>query len=274
MITQELLDANEPMVIEAIDEVFSAIKTQEKRENDLVLLLANCSINPKSEELSLFTTFSYDDFTDNARFNFILFYLSLPIHKQYHHEGPKSQSIIRKNLIFQELMIYSHIWESISNLKLLFKLTELTLGNDYPWNIEVPDMRKHKFVRHEVRDRIPEGASKLQTLISNSFNSQLRNAFAHSQISFWNDENEVIQLHNHDENDGWTSWGMSFTDFESKLINSILLFKAIHDRIKLETVELVKRNNEFDVYCPEESGIFSIKKIYYNTEANHFKWRR
>lgn len=272
MLTNKLINECYDEVIETVDESIELIKQTQKRENDFILFFAECSLKIENGKHTFWSSFSYESLGDLDRLKFIDFYLNLPFNKIYEKSDDKTKSDLRKNLMFLELMIYSHTWESIPNLKILFRISEISQGKDYPWQIDVPEMSKHNFIRNDVRDKLGNGALKLKELITNSFHSQIRNAFAHSQISFWNNENEVVQLHNFNSDDNWTQWGMSFEELEIRVAKSILLFKLIPKKIHEEVLELTKSNKVFTVYCPEEDWTFKEYKLEYDADKQYFKW--
>lgn len=273
MLTNKLIGECYDEVKDAVDEAIELIKHSQKRENDFLLFLAECNLKVESGKHYFLSTFSIESLGDIDRLNFIEFYLNLPFNKVYEKSDEKRKSELRKNLMFLELMIYSHTWESIPHLKTLFRISEISQGNDFPWQIDVPELSKHNFIRNDVRDKLGNNALKLKELITNSFHSQIRNAFAHSQISFWNNENEVVQLHNFNPDDNWTRWGMSFVELEIRVAKSILLFKLIHKKIYEEVLEITKNNKTFTVYCPEEDWTFKEYKLEYDSGMHYFKWQ-
>lgn len=274
MITKKLIDENIENIKESIEEALSLAKQNQKRENDYILLLANCSVRIESGEYHFLSSFSYEDLGDMDRGKFIDFYLGLPIEKYYQDVNQKQKETLRKHTMFLELMIYSHIWESIPNLKTLFKIKELINGNIYPWIIDVPEMSKHNFIRNQIRDELKITAPKLTSVITESFNSQIRNAFAHSQISYWlSESSEVVQLHNHNPDDNWSTWGISFTDLEKKIANSILLFNLIDLKIMEEIQKITEKQKEFKVSCLEKDGSFGEYELKYDESQRGFKWK-
>lgn len=273
MLTSKLINDCYKEVKEAVEESINLIRQTGKRENDFILFLANCNLKIESGKHNFFASFSHEKLGDLDRLEFINFYLNLPFNKIYKDSDDKTKSELRKNLMFLELMIYSHSWESISNLKTLFRISEISQGNDYPWLITVPEMGKHNFIRNNIRNKLGNNASKLREVISNSFHSQIRNAFAHSQISFWNNENEVVQFHNYNSDDNWTQWGMSFEEIEIRIAKSILLFKLIPIKIQEEIEIVTKNEKEFTVHCPEENWIFKEYKLEYDGSEHRFKWK-
>lgn len=55
---------------------------------------------------------------------------------------------------------------------------------DYEWDVKVPPMGKHNFLRNDGRDLFKLQNLKINDVIKKRFQSQLRDAFAHSDFSF------------------------------------------------------------------------------------------
>lgn len=125
---------------------------------------------------------------------------------------------LRMNL---EFMIYSHTWESEHFLKDLYRLAILVNTGNYEWNVEVPPMGKHDFIRNKIRDKFKSKNNPISEIITKGFHTSIRNAFAHSQYSF-SVHNKTIWLENYN-GEPWELRKLSFDEWSERFVYSTLL---------------------------------------------------
>lgn len=120
-----------------------------------------------------------------------------------------------------EFMIYSHTWESENFLKDLYRLAILVDTGNYEWNVEVPPMGKHDFIRNKIRDTFKKNNNPLSDIITKGFHTSIRNAFAHSQYYF-NTHSKTIWLDNYN-GEPWELKSLSFDEWSKRFVYSTLL---------------------------------------------------
>lgn len=120
-----------------------------------------------------------------------------------------------------EFMIYSHTWESENFLKDLYRLAILVDTGNYEWNVEVPPMGKHDFIRNKIRDTFKKNNNPLSDIITKGFHTSIRNAFAHSQYYF-NTHSKTTWLDNYN-GEPWELKSLSFDEWSKRFVYSTLL---------------------------------------------------
>lgn len=106
------------------------------------------------------------------------------------------ENTLRKMLIDMELMIYTHLWEADYNIKLLKHLTNLILKKEFDWVNKI-GYNRQSYCRKELVRPLKEQSNKIKDVFDVIYNSQYRDAFAHSQYRILKEE---IELLNYDGN--------------------------------------------------------------------------
>lgn len=209
-----------------------------------------------------------DNFQDSTRIEFLSEFLT------NYYSFPTSQTSTddnsyRMNL---ELMVYSHLWESKSYLKKLYRLAHLLNNENYEWNVQVPPMGKHDFIRTQIREVFKKNDFKVWEVIKNGFHTSLRNAFAHSEYSFdrMNNHNR-INLYNHGGAD-WELKTISFDDWSKRFVYSALLGYNFLKIVLERRLNLIEENNSnsFTVKLPNHKENFIDIRVQYKKENNSF----
>jgi len=204
---------------ENINEVFDSIRIN--RTEDYILFLADAEYKAKyennSQGLSPFVIDNREDkYQDETRLNFLVQFL------QNFYLFPENQDVdnseIRLNM---EMMIYSHVWEAKPFLKKLFRLAHISNNEPYQWDVSVPPMGKHDFIRQQIRDIFRANNFQIAEVIRSGFHTSLRNAFAHSEYAFDN-QNGRIWLDNYG-GQAWELRDISFDDWSRRFCYSVLL---------------------------------------------------
>lgn len=174
-----------------------------------------------------------------------------------------------------EFMVYSHIWESTSFLDKMSRLAHLANGEDYNWNVKIPEMGKHDFIRNDIKALLNKQTLDLETIIIKSFHSQLRNAFAHSQYGIDIDK-KCIYLANY-KGASWELKEISTDDWSERFAYGIwlsfLLLKVVVERRK----SLIEDcgTNTFTIKHPSRDGKkVSDVKVVYEKERDYFSFER
>jgi len=269
MITNKLIKELDPIVRNSIAELFNRIRQNE----DFILFLANGhETDTIIKDFSKYVIGPGEEGTlDFDRTNFFNFYVNIPFEKLYNESNDiEQQNDLRNNSLHFELMIYSHFWEAIPVLKMLKHLSNLVSGKPYDWNINVPKMAKHQFIR-DIRTEFKNNNLSINEIITNAYHSQIRNAFAHSQYSFSND---YIHLGNFEKGNDWQIQKISLENWEKRFLYTALIFHNINV-LKKETLKTLSNNDKiFEVKVPDKNNNkkLNVRKIKFRKEFNDFRW--
>jgi hypothetical protein len=209
-----------------------------------------------------------DKYKDETRIRFFVQFLQT----FYTFPAGTEQTDDNEQRIHMELMVYSHIWEADPFLKKLFRLASIFNGQPYPWQVNIPPMGKHNFIRNDIRDVFRQQGHPLDGVITNGFHSSIRNAFAHSQYSFdergrriWFDNynGEVWEL----ENIGYNDWSRRFV--YSALLGYYLV-RISHDRRSRLIEEF--GTDTFTIDHPSRTGGTNRVNIHYRAQYDSFNF--
>lgn len=188
---------------------------------------------------------------DNDRMTFMMKYL------QKHYGNPDFfyQDDEGWDCLTIEMMIYSQLWESDFFVKLLTRLAQLSIGNEYPWII---DFTKSKWnvIHYNIIDPLKERECPLGNLIGDCYESNLRNGFAHS-LYYIDNKQQIINYyklshpsekpHRLKYPDKYQS--ISFDDFQKKFIKSAHLSFYLSHVLKKQRNCLLE-DTKFKEYIP------------------------
>lgn len=271
----------------AISDAFDSMK--KKSPMDYILFLANGDYrkeydNPKSKILPHVIDYQGYFQQDSTRLNF----LSIFLKKFYSFSSSKSlMQRIFSLLSFKskttppkdiqddelrmsiELMIYSHTWESEQFLKDLYRLTKILDNNKYKWDVNVPEMGKHTFIRSEIRDCLKAMNNPIADIITNGFHTSIRNAFAHSQYNL-DMHTKLLWLDNY-RGESWELRNLSFDEMSRRFVYSTLLtyhlINTKYNRRKSIIQDFGK--NRFEINLPNKSNQYFI---LYDKRKGHFNF--
>lgn len=273
MIKKEKFKEVNDHIKSAVIEVFDHVK-KTCSDDKYMLFLANgeyqdqmdssfCGFNPHTIDDIL------DDYRDETRIKFLTKFLNS------HYIFPEGILQIEDNeyRLNLELMIYTHIWESKSYLKQLFRIAELSNDKNYPWKIEVPVTRKHSFIQNEISNKLLIANLSLGEIISNGFHSSLRNAFAHSDYSIEFDSLKII-LHSFNSKKKWDIPSITFEEWTLKFINSSLLsYHFLRQKIKRRRSIVSDLGKcEFIIAHPISRNSTKFRKIIYIEDLDIFRF--
>ena len=252
----------------AVNEVFEYAQKNEKNLNDFLLILANGHLMEsliKSQHNPYTIDFRGDEMNDELRLNVLLEYVrhSYSFNAENTQDSQFSLSI--------ELMMYTHMWESKPYLKILKKLSDICDKKDYDWNVEVPDMGKHEFIRDIIRASFKKHNLKIHEIISNGFHTSLRNAFAHSEYVLSLNEPKFYLLNY--KGAGWELDGISFDDWTKRFCYTFLLGYHIQEKIHKEKQKLIS-GNSYIIKHKDKDGTEKDAEILYDRDKNSFSFKR
>lgn len=254
-------------VIHAVDEAFEFAKKNEKKLNDFILFLANGHFMESlvgTQHNPYTIDYRGDEMNDKLRLNVLLEY----IRHSYNFNAENTQD--SQFSLSIELMIYTHLWESKPYLKILKKLSDLCDKQNYDWNVEVPDMGKHEFIRDIIRERFKKQNLKIHEIITNGFHTSLRNAFAHSEYVLSLNEPKFHLLNY--KGSSWELKDISFDDWTRRFCYTFLLGYHIQEKIHIEKEGLISGSSYFIQHKDKEGGDRE-NEIIYNRERNSFSFK-
>lgn len=156
---------------------------------------------------------------DHTRGEFYTKYLNA----NYHREGFFYNDDNGEFCLNIEMLIYLQCWESIHFLKSMAKLAVVCNQDAYDWDLRVPDQEIRQFIMNRIVAPMKKNNLKIGALIENSYSSYLRNSVAHSLYSI-DADNKQIHLYSNN-----TNWTLSFEDFQTKFLYSIILSNYMHN---------------------------------------------
>ena len=171
-----------------------------------------------------------------------------------------------------ELMIYTHIWESKAFLKQLFRLASLVNGKSYQWEVVVPEMSKHSYIRNDIRSILEAKQLKLGNIIFKAFHTSLRNAFAHSEYQL-DENNKLIHLDTY-KGGTWDIQNISYDDWTKRFVYSALLsyhFLNVRARNR-KSLPRDFGKSEYLIIHPINQTSFRATKIYYDNKLDSFRF--
>ena len=239
-----------------------------KNPEGFLFLLANgeymSSIN-RSDLNPHVVDYALDQMKDNTRNKFLEQFLNT------YYTFPSCQEKIEDDFyrINLELMIYTHIWESTWILKILYRIAYLLSEGVYKWAVPLPEHGKGKFIEEDIRDIIINVCPKLGNHIKDSYNRELRNAFAHSDFSI-NCESRLIKLHNTK-----TTRELTLNEWSIIFVSTFLLAYFLNNKffdLRRNIVTIFDRN-EFPVELPRRSGDFVKVVLVYDIDNDRFHFK-
>ncbi|NMR33210.1 hypothetical protein HIO71_03195 [Chryseobacterium aquaticum] len=211
-----------------------------------------------------------DHYKDLTRFDFLVNFLK----NYYNFPSVQVQTDDNNYRISMELMIYCHVWESKPFLKKLFRLAHISNGEEYNWNIVVPDMSKHDFIRNDIRATLEAKGNNLAEIIKKGFHTSLRNAFAHSEYSIDTiNGNRRIWLDTY-TGKTWDIQEISFDDWSKRFVYTALLSYHLLNITHLNRINLISdlKTDKFIIKHPNKDGSISDREIQYRDQDDAFNF--
>lgn len=275
MITRQRFAEIDNEIKDSIQKALDKLKA--KRPDNYVLFLADGEYKSEyNNPQNSFSPFVIDNRMDKYKDQTRLMFLSNFLTTFYAFPSSQNNTDDNEQRLHMELMIYSHIWESKPFLKKLHRLSHLNNNEEYNWNVIVPDMGKHDFIRNDIRKTLEANHNPLATIIKKGFHTSLRNAFAHSDYSFDTmNDNKRIWLDNYN-GEAWELQEISFDDWSERFVYSSLLSFYLLDLTHENRIALTSdfRTDTFAIQHPTKNGGLSTVNIIYRQEHDGFNFQR
>lgn len=271
MITRIEFAAIDQEVKEAVDNTLAEMRIV--NQNEYALFLANGEYKKEYDhQHSTLNPHVIDDrmdsIADSSRFTFLTDFLttfySFPAHQQATDDSHQR--------LHMELMIYAHIWESRPFLKKLYRLAHQSNWERYCWDVKIPPMQKHIFIREDVRQTFQDIGNPLYQVIKNGFHTTIRNAFAHSEYFF--DEMNNNRRFIFENRASWEPTSISFDDWSRRFVYSALLSYHVAAVSHQHRVNLINVSGVdlFQIKHPSKKNGFNYVWMRYDQQHNRFNF--
>ena len=245
-------------------------------EHDYVLFLANGEYHKEYDGAKrLVNPFTIDNRLDNykdeTRNHFFIEFMK----SYYSFFDGALQTDDNEFRISIELMVYSHVWESKPFLKQLYKLAKLCAKNSYPWDVSIPDMSKHEFIRTKIRDSFSKSGLDISNVISSGFHTSLRNAFAHSEYTI-DLKNKRIVLDTYKSHLNWDIREITLNDWTIRFVNTALLTYYFMKEKHHRRINIVKDlgKSTFNIIHPINKNKFTTRQLCYESSIDSFYFKQ
>lgn len=273
MISKEDFNKINKEVKDGVCQVFEFIKKQ-SRFDQYIIFLASGDFDDVSCPIgSGFNPNTIDNKTDHYKDETRIKFFSQFLNSFYSFPEGVTEVPDDEMRISLELMVYTHIWESKSLLKQLFRMSQLSLGNLYPWKAIVPEMSKHEFIRKNIRGSFESLGLDIAEIIKKGFHTSLRNAFAHSEFSL-NDSSKRIILHTYKGDSRWDIPDITYDDWTKRFVySSLLSFYVIQIKNEIRTrIPSDFKELEFSISHPVGSTSIKYRRIKYYKDHDIFRF--
>lgn len=261
----EIFNETKYSVIEMLDFIL-----KNRSFSNYILIMAEADYKPEIKDAGL-SPYVIDSFSDKRIDNTRLEFYEKFLNDYYSFKGYDTITD-DTNRMHLEMMIYSHLWESKPFLKKLSQLSHVVLKDQFLWEINVPTISKHDFIRNKIKQVFYDEGLKIAEIIKKGFHSTLRNAFAHSDYVF-NVYEKHIRLHNY-TGKSWDIDRISFDDWAKRFAYSSNLNYHFLNEIHIRRISLNKDfgRDTFEIEIPENEEIKSKRAIKYNEERDSFEF--
>ena len=153
-------------VIDAIDEAINAMA--EKDYNAFILLIGRADVEPLIKKLTgteYVIDYQRDRYYDETREAFYLRYLN----RNYRKDGFDYSTAAGIDDLSIEMMIYTHLWDSLYFLKSIYRIAYALSGNGYAWNPKIPEKGKYNFIKDDVIAPLISGGYKLGVILNKGY---------------------------------------------------------------------------------------------------------
>lgn len=257
-------------ISEAVKEVISLAVENQETEDDIISFLCN----GKHEYGHIMFGPGMRGLTDRNYIEFLIDFMNSSESEEIKSQLSTEEDYKRleRSTFNIELMIYSHIWESQLHLSNLKHFSNFIKGNKYDWQLDIPWQDKWSFITKDIRSVFEEYNLKIIDIMKESYHSQLRNAFAHSQYGIL--ENSTIQFFNYTGKD-YEIAAISFEEWEDRFLKTVELFTQIanqkHTLLKKYSVE----KPTLKIWTPKENFTkYRRTQIYWDKYSGYYSFNK
>lgn len=200
-----------------------------KSPSDFVLLLARADFHEWLDRDNLdLTPYVIEDergtMMDITRQTFLVKYVNSYIDKLMSNQEESDEE--REYELNIQMMMYSHIWESVLFLKQLERIALVLNGKGYLWERKFDDkLKKGQYIKDCIIDRFKKVDKDMYNLLVSCYSKKLRNDFAHSTYHIQM-ETETIYSH---QNGLFAGNPIKICDWEEMFLKSVMLSYHLND---------------------------------------------
>jgi len=180
-----------PIVRDAVIELFEHCIKKECRPNEFLIFLEGGHYENEMQFSEKYSKYilggGFANAKDLDRISFIETYLKIPFEESFvQATNDQDKFDIRRSSLNLELMIYVHFWESKVFIRNLRQLAILSEGKEYDWHLNPKPEKTYEYIRDNIRTIFEQQNLKIFDVIKKCYRNQIRNAFAHSDLYFSN----------------------------------------------------------------------------------------
>jgi hypothetical protein len=177
--------------------------------------------------------YKLDRYYDKTREAFYLHYLGRNYSREgFHYEGESGIDDLSV-----EMMIYCHLWDSSYFLKSLYRLAAILDDKGYQWNPNVPENGKYNFIKNNIISPLQAKNIHLGNLVAKAFDSNIRNAFAHS---LYDVDVEAREIYTRTKQGNRT---YTFDEFQNIFLYSVILMNKLQYYLEMNHDDAGTKNN-------------------------------
>lgn len=218
----------------AIDEAINALA--KKDYNAFILFIGRADVMPLLKESTgteCVIDYQRDRYYDDTREAFYIRCLN----RNYRKEGFSYFGDSGIDDLSIEMMIYTHLWDSMYYLKSIYRIAYALSGNGYAWNPNIPENGKYKFMKDEVIAPLIANGYKMGEVLNKGYKSSIRNAFAHSLYTV-DKEKRTISLR--PTSSPYET--LTFEEFQKCFLYSTILMNRLLNSLEVNHMEAAKTN--------------------------------
>ena len=221
-------------VIDVIEESFETIAKEDYIS--FILYIGRADVIPGLKTqvgTDCVVDYQLDRYYDETREAFYLHYLR----RNYTREGFRYEGESGIDDLSIEMMIYCHLWDSSCFLKSLYRLAAILDGKGYQWSPDVPENGKYNFIKDNIISPLQAKDINLGNLVAKAFDSNIRNAFAHS---LYNVNVEAREIYTRTKQ-GYRTY--TFDEFQNIFLYSVILMNKLQNYLEINHDAAGKKNN-------------------------------
>lgn len=177
--------------------------------------------------------YKLDNYYDKTREGFYLRYLN----RNYTEDGFRYENDCGLDDLTIEMMIYTHLWESLYFLKSLIRMSFILRGEGYKWKLSNNTNKyKWEYMHDEIINPLKEKGIALGDIVEKAYSSEMRNAFAHALYTV-NSKNRTITMHT---KEGINT--ISFEAFQQKFLYSVVLMEQMLNTLEFNHNKACEQN--------------------------------
>lgn len=209
-----------------------------------------------------------EEIVDSDRSNFYIDFL------EEHYTFEKSDFVDDNTYrFFLELMIFTHFWESKYMVNKLAQLANLSIIEKYDleiykkhpyykYNSSSPSLdnsgiKIHEYIRNNIKKKFIKSNLKIGKIFSKAYNSQIRNAFAHSDFYFLKSERKIIFKNNTEKH---TVPFITFDEWTERFCYTFLISYLLEKRVKIDYDNFTKETKNIQIYIENDTYLVVLNK--------------